>query len=237
MNNKILKVKYEIDVLKTDIVELIQDDKVQFDEMMMIVLGIDKYLKMINDGIINDEYISNVRTCKEYALNLIEQHLCEKYKKNELFSSIIITLEFLYEKLKDVKNKYNCKFEKYSIIDGLNKLKLYNFNEININNILNEQNITLRNTYYAYHRLGLDNFSKQNQLIARQTIANELLKLKIYENNFQMNYPFNIFIETKKNEIFNIFDSNNNGSINISELKTLLNTFSPKDADKWNKLK
>ena len=52
-----------------------------------------------------------------------------------------------------------------------------------------------------------------------------------------MNYPFNIFIETKKNEIFNIFDSNNNGSINISELKTLLNTFSPKDADKWNKLK
>ena len=95
----------------------------------------------------------------------------------------------------------------------------------------------MRNTYYAYHRLGLDNFSKQNQLIARQTIANELLKLKIYENNFQMNYPFNIFIETKKNEIFNIFDSNNNGSINISELKTLLNTFSPKDADKWNKLK
>lgn len=143
MNNKNIKVEYEINVLKNDIVELIQDGKVQFDEMMIIVLGIDKYLKMINDGIINDEYISNVRTCKESALNLIEQHLCEKYKKNELFSSVIIILEFLYEKLKDVKNKYNCKFEKYSIIDGLNKLKLYNFNEVDINNILNDNNLNI----------------------------------------------------------------------------------------------
>ena len=62
------------------------------------------------------------------------------------------------------------------------------------------------------------------------------MKLKFYDNNFQMNYPFNIFIESKKDEIFNIFNSNNNGSVNMSELKQLMNTFSPKDADsKWNK--
>lgn len=107
-----------------------------------------------------------------------------------------------------------------------------------INQILREDNLTLRNAYYVYHRLGLDNLSKQNQTIAKQGIANELLKLKYYENNFQMNYPFNVFIETKKDEIFNIFNSNNNGNVNIAELRNLMSVFSPKDIDtKWNKWK
>lgn len=107
-----------------------------------------------------------------------------------------------------------------------------------INQILREDNLTLRNAYYVYHRLGLDNLSKQNQTIAKQGIANELLKLKYYENNFQMNYPFNIFIETKKDEIFNIFNANNNGNVNIAELRNLMSVFSPKDIDtKWNKWK
>lgn len=107
-----------------------------------------------------------------------------------------------------------------------------------INQILREDNLTLRNAYYVYHRLGLDNLSKQNQTIAKQGIANELLKLKYYENNFQMNYPFNVFIETKKDEIFNIFNSNNNGNVNMAELRNIMSVFSPKDIDtKWNKWK
>lgn len=107
-----------------------------------------------------------------------------------------------------------------------------------INQILREDNLTLRNAYYVYHRLGLDNLSKQNQTIAKQGIANELLKLKYYENNFQMNYPFNVFIETKKDEIFNIFNANNNGNVNMAELRNLMSVFSPKDIDtKWNKWK
>lgn len=107
-----------------------------------------------------------------------------------------------------------------------------------INQILREDNLTLRNAYYVYHRLGLDNLSKQNQTIAKQGIANELLKLKYYENNFQMNYPFNVFIETKKDEIFNIFNSNNNGNVNMAELKNIMSVFAPKDTDsKWNKWK
>jgi hypothetical protein len=78
--------------------------------------------------------------------------------------------------------------------------------------------------------------AKADQISTKQIIANELMKLKFYETNFQMNYPFNIFIESKKDEIFNIFNSNNNGSVNMSELKQLMNTFSPKDSDsKWNK--
>lgn len=102
---------------------------------------------------------------------------------------------------------------------------------------LSEENNILRNVFYAYHRIGLDNLSKQNQLTAKQSIASELVKLKNYENNFQLNYPFSIFIETKKDEIFNIFSANN-GVINMNELKQLMRTFAPKDSDtKWNKWK
>ena len=105
-----------------------------------------------------------------------------------------------------------------------------------ISAILSEQNSTLRNFYYNYHRTGLDNLAKADQISTKQIIASELMKLKFYDNNFQMNYPFNIFIESKKDEIFNIFNSNNNGSVNMSELKQLMNTFSPTDSDsKWNK--
>ena len=31
------------------------------------------------------------------------------------------------------------------------------------------------------------------------------MKLKFYDNNFQMNYPFNIFIESKKKMKFSTF--------------------------------
>lgn len=107
-----------------------------------------------------------------------------------------------------------------------------------IANILAEQNSTLRNFYYTYHRAGLDNLGKQDQLSAKQIIADEILKLKVYENNFQMNYPMNVFIESKKDEIFNIFNTNNNGSANMNDLKALMMTFSPKDNEgKWNKWK
>lgn len=105
-----------------------------------------------------------------------------------------------------------------------------------ISSILAEQNTTLRNFYYNYHRNGLDNLAKADQIATKQVIANEILKLKFYDNNFQMNYPFNIFIDGKKDEIFNIFNSSNNGSVNMNELKQMMNNFSPKDSDsKWNK--
>lgn len=192
----------------------------------------------INDTQFSFEYIEN----ENFIFN--ERTFSGKNLTDVISFYIYIILGYDSDSFKQLSG--NIWFEKAQKIaqnaqnhnfDGWQSLGNQRSRTVLVNNILNEQNIILRNTYYAYHRLGLDNFSKQNQLIARQTIANELLKLKIYENNFQMNYPFNIFIETKKNEIFNIFDSNNNGSINISELKTLLNTFSPKDADKWNKLK
>jgi len=99
-----------------------------------------------------------------------------------------------------------------------------------------ESAATLRSAYYTYHRFGLDNLAKPDQNPAKKIIADALLQLKYYDNNFQMNYPFNVFLETKSTEIFNIFSNGNNASINISELKTMMSNFSPKDIDsKWNK--
>ena len=107
-----------------------------------------------------------------------------------------------------------------------------------VNRLLNERSIPLRNIYYSYHRIGLDNLSSQNQFAAKQTIAEELLKLKTYETNFQLNYPLSIFIDTKKDEIFNIFNSNNNGGINVNELRIMMSTFFFFDTEsKWNKWK
>jgi hypothetical protein len=64
------------------------------------------------------------------------------------------------------------------------------------------------------------------------------MKLKEYENTFQQNYAINIFLDVKSPEIFNIYDSNNNGSVNMNEIKQLMTTFSPKNTDsKWSKWK
>lgn len=105
-----------------------------------------------------------------------------------------------------------------------------------INEILDERNLPLREVFYTYHRLGLDNLHLQNQIPVKQTIESELLKLKVYENNFQFNFPLNLFIDTKKDEIFQIFENNN--GINTNELKLMMKTFAPKEADsKWNKWK
>ena len=97
---------------------------------------------------------------------------------------------------------------------------------------------TLRNLYYTYHRAGLDNLGKQDQSSAKKIIADALMQLKTYENNFQMNYPVNIFIDTKKQEIFDIFNTGNNAGVNMADLKALFIILSPKDIDsKWNKWK
>ena len=133
---------------------------------------------------------------------------------------------------KIAQNAQNQNFEGWEAIGNSKSRTLL------INELLKPHNSTLRNIYYAYHRMGMDNLSKQNQIMAKQNIAEEIVKLKNYESNFQFNYPFNIFIDTKKDEIFNIFDANNNGGINIAELKNTMSIFAPKEiSSKWNKWK
>lgn len=136
---------------------------------------------------------------------------------------------------KALKIAQNAQNQNYS---GWNQIESQRNRGALINGLQNENASTLRTVYYSYHRSGLDNLSKQDQNPAKKIIAESLLQLKFYENNFQMNYPFNVFIETKSNEIFNIFNTGNNASVNISELKTMMSTFSPKDIEtKWDKWK
>jgi len=107
-----------------------------------------------------------------------------------------------------------------------------------IREILNPNMSQLRSTYYTYHRAGLDNLFNQDQTPAKKVIFDALMQLKVYENSFQQNYYFDIFMTTKAAEIYNIFDSNNNGGLVIGDLKQLMMTISPKNTeDKWNKWK
>ena len=130
------------------------------------------------------------------------------------------------------QNSQNQSFAGWSVVEGPKTRAGL------IDGLLSENSNVLRNTFYIYHRNGLDNLSKPDQSGAKQNIANALMQLKTYENNFQLNYPFNLFIDSKKDEIFNIFDASNNGSVNMNELKTVMSTFDPKDIDsKWNKWK
>ena len=138
-----------------------------------------------------------------------------------------------FEKAQKIsQNSQNQRFSGWSVVEGpRTRANL-------IDNILKPENSTLRNVYYTYHRTGMDNLAKQDPLPAKRNIYESVMKLKFYENNFQMNYPFNVFLDTKKNEIFEIFNNGNNAGININDFKTLMNTISPKDSDsKWNKWK
>ncbi|MDO5616745.1 MAG: DUF4835 family protein [Cruoricaptor ignavus] len=130
------------------------------------------------------------------------------------------------------QNSQNQRYAGWSVIEGPRTRGGL------IDNLMKQESNILRNSFYAYHRTGLDNMNKQNQSSAKKAIAQSLMNLKYYENNFQMNYPFNVFIESKRNEIYDIFANGNNSDVNIQELKTLMNTFSPKDSEtKWNKWK
>lgn len=105
-------------------------------------------------------------------------------------------------------------------------------------NQLTSPNLTqLRSIFYTYHRAGLDNMFNQDQTQPKKVIYDALMQMKTYENSFQQNYALNLFIEVKNDEIFNIFNSNNNGGIVLNDLKQMMMVFAPKFNDKWDKWK
>ena len=138
-----------------------------------------------------------------------------------------------FEKAQKIaNNSQNQNYSGWSLIEGPKTRASL------IDNMMRPEQNTLRNLYYTYHRAGLDNLGKQDQSNGKKIIADALMQLKTYENNFQMNYPINIFIDTKKQEIFDIFNTGTNSNINMADLKALFVTLSPKDIDsKWNKWK
>ncbi|WP_292009837.1 DUF4835 family protein [Chryseobacterium sp.] len=122
--------------------------------------------------------------------------------------------------------------------EGWNLINEPRSRAILIGEIINPNMAQLRTTLYTYHRSGLDNLFNQDQTTAKKVIFDALMRLKMYENSFQQNYFFNLFMDNKSDEIFNIFNSGNNGGVVLNDLKQLMITFAPKYTDsKWNKWK
>lgn len=138
-----------------------------------------------------------------------------------------------FEKAQKIsQNAQNNNYKGWSVMEG-NRTRA-----ALVDNLLKPENNMLRQVFYNYHRNGLDLLYQTEQNQGKRSIAEALLQLKYYDNNFQMNYPFNIFISTKKDEIFNLFYKEKNAAINISELKNMMSLFAPKDIDsKWSKWK
>ncbi|NLN33293.1 MAG: DUF4835 family protein [Flavobacteriaceae bacterium] len=106
-----------------------------------------------------------------------------------------------------------------------------------INNVLKTDNKTLRNIYYQYHRLGLDQMS-DNETRAKNAIGNTLETLSFYaRGNYALFYPLDIFFMAKKDEISKIFGGGMMSNANIAQIKETLNALSPTNSSTWNNLK
>lgn len=122
--------------------------------------------------------------------------------------------------------------------EGWNTINEPRSRSILINEIMNPNWNQLRFTIYTYHRAGLDNLFNQDQTAGKKVIFDALMQLKMYENSFQQAFFFNLFMDTKSDEIFNIFNSGNNGGLILNDLKQTMIILSPKNIDnKWNKWK
>ena len=122
--------------------------------------------------------------------------------------------------------------------EGWNTINEPRSRSILINEIMNPNWNQLRSTIYTYHRAGLDNLFNQDQTAGKKVIFDALMQLKMYENSFQQAFFFNLFMDTKSDEIFNIFNSGNNGGLILNDLKQTMIILSPKNIDnKWNKWK
>lgn len=122
--------------------------------------------------------------------------------------------------------------------DGWNIINEPRSRSILINEILNPNWSQLRSTIYTYHRSGMDNLFNQDQTPAKKVIFDALMQLKMYENTFQQGTFFNVFMDTKSDEIFNIFNSGSNGGLILNDLKQNMMILSPKNTDaKWSKWK
>ena len=91
----------------------------------------------------------------------------------------------------------------------------------------------MRSFYYQYHREGLDNFTEKPDFV-REKIAESLISLRESWNQRQRGYLFQIFFDTKTDEIVNVFSQGN--LMQADELVNLLSQMSPNDIDKWQKI-
>ena len=102
-----------------------------------------------------------------------------------------------------------------------------------IENLLSTDFEVMRDFYYQYHREGLDNFTEKPDFV-REYIAESILALRTGWNQRQRGYLFQIFFDTKTDEIVNIFSQGN--IMQGDELVNLLSEMSPNDIEKWKKI-
>jgi len=102
-----------------------------------------------------------------------------------------------------------------------------------IENLLSPDFENVRSFYYQYHREGLDNFTEKPDFV-REKIAESLISLRESWNQRQRGYLFQIFFDTKTDEIVNVFSQGN--LMQADELVNLLSQMSPNDIDKWQKI-
>lgn len=107
-----------------------------------------------------------------------------------------------------------------------------------IDAILQEQNSTLREVNYSYHIAGLDTMNAHSMMDGKRQIATQLLRLKEYESGFAMNYPLSLFVDAKKEEIFQLFKEGNKAGVNMAELRSFMSSLAPRDVEiKWSQWK
>lgn len=102
-----------------------------------------------------------------------------------------------------------------------------------IENLLSPDFENMRSFYYQYHREGLDNFTEKPDFV-REKVAQSIIALRESWNQRQRGYFFQVFFDTKTDEIVNIFSQGN--LMQADELVNLLSQMSPNDIDKWQKI-
>ena len=100
-------------------------------------------------------------------------------------------------------------------------------------NFLNPEFIDVREAYYNYHLLGMDMFySKPEE--SQNIILENLSKINVVNSKNFNSSLINIFINSKVNEITNIFKD---ASLNIKrDAFNILNELSPSNSDLFNKI-
>jgi len=87
--------------------------------------------------------------------------------------------EWFDRALKISQNAQNQKYNGWSIIEGPRTRSQL------IDNLIKSENAVLRNVFYTYHRVGLDNLAREEgQNNSKKVIFEALMKLRTYENNF-----------------------------------------------------
>ena len=102
-----------------------------------------------------------------------------------------------------------------------------------VENLLSADFQNMRTFYYKYHREGLDNFTEKPDFV-REYISEAIISLTEPFNQRPRGYLFQLFFDTKTDEIVNIFSQGN--LMQADELVNLLNRMSITNADKWQKI-